>query len=195
MPLGHRIVLNNLWLFGPVVERVMARSPQTNAAIRTTTAPTMFEAGVKDNILPSSARAVVNFRILPGDTVETVLEHVRRTVDDPTIAVRTLGEGNDPPPLSDPDDPAFARVAGAIRAAFPGAVVAPVLSVGATDARYYTVISRNVYRFAPIHLRPEDLTRMHGTNERIAVADYAGMIRFYVELLESTAGATRPQSS
>jgi carboxypeptidase PM20D1 len=63
-----------------------------------------------------------------------------------------------------------------------------MLSVGATDARYYTVISRNVYRFAPIHLRPEDLGRIHGTNERIAIADYAGMIRFYVELLRSTVG-------
>jgi carboxypeptidase PM20D1 len=188
MPLGRRIVLSNLWLFGPLVERQMARSPQTNAAIRTTTAPTIFEAGVKENILPATARAVVNFRILPGDTVETVLEHVRRTIDDDGIAVRTLGEGNDPPPQSDPDAPAFTRLAGAIRAAFPGTVVAPMLSVGATDARYYTVISRNVYRFAPIHLRPEDLGRIHGTNERIAIADYAGMIRFYVGLLRTSAG-------
>ena len=85
MPFGERVVFANLWLFGPLVAREMAQRPQTNAIIRTTTAPTIFDSGVKENILPASARAVVNFRILPGDTVATVVEHVRRTIDDPTI--------------------------------------------------------------------------------------------------------------
>jgi carboxypeptidase PM20D1 len=81
-------------------------------------------------------------------------------------------------------------VAGAIRASFPGTLVTPFLSLGATDARYYTGISPNVYRFIPAHMRPEDLARMHGTNERVAVADYVGMIRFYIELLRSRPGTS-----
>jgi carboxypeptidase PM20D1 len=184
MPFGLRVVFANLWLFAPLVERQMEGSPQSNAAIRTTTAPTIFDGGVKDNILPVSARAVVNFRILPGDTVDKVLDHIRRTVDDPAVEVRALGGGDDPSPLSDPDAAAFTQVARAIRATFPGTLVTPFLSLGATDARYYTVISPNVYRFAPMRMRAEDLARIHGTNERIAIDDYVGMIRFYVELLK-----------
>jgi carboxypeptidase PM20D1 len=187
MPFGRRVVFANLWLFAPLVEREMARTPQTNAAIRTTTAPTMFEGGVKENILPASARAVVNFRILPGDTVEGVVQHVRHTVDDGAVEVRVLGKPDDPSLPSDPDQPAFVQLARTIRAVFPGTVVTPFLTLGATDARYYTRISPNVYRFIPTHMRAEDLARVHGTNERIAVDDYAGMIRFYVQLLKEGA--------
>ena len=185
MPFGQRVLFANLWLFNPLVEREMAKIPQTNAGIRTTTAPTIFDAGVKDNVLPASARAVVNFRILPGDTVDTVVEHVRETIDNPSIAVRVLDDSTNPSPMSDPEAAAFARVSRAIRATFPGTVVSPFLSLGATDARWYTIISPNVYRFAPYRLRAEDVARIHGTNERIAVTDYVGMIRFYIELLKN----------
>src|SRR5262245_18158234 len=183
MPFAQRVVFANLWLFAPLVERQMTKLPQTNAAIRTTTAPTIFSAGVNENILPATARAVVNFRILPGDTVQTVVDHVRRTIDDPSVTVTILGQGDEPSPLSDPEDPAFTRLARAIRATFPGTVVSPFLSLGATDARHYTVVSPNVYRFAPYRLRPDDVSRMHGTNERIAIKDNAEMIRFSVPLL------------
>lgn len=195
MAFGRRVIFANLWLFAPLVERQMATSPQTNAAIRTTTAPTIIDGGVKENILPASARAVVNFRILPGDTVKGVLEHVRGTVDDAAVEVRVLGTGDDPSPLSDPDAPAFADLAGVIRAVFPGTVVAPFLTLGATDARYYSQISPNVYRFVPMRMRPEDLARVHGTNERIAVNDYVAMIRFYIQLLKETRDYQRPATS
>lgn len=183
MPFAQRVVFANLWLFAPLVEREMAKSPQSNAAIRTTTAPTIFDGGVKENILPTTARAVVNFRILPGDTVDSVVAHVLHAVDDPAVDIRVLGEGNNPSPVSDPSAPAFTRVARAIRSTFPGTVVTPFLTLGATDARYYVGISPNVYRFAPTRMRPDDLARVHGINERIAITDYVGMIRFYIDLL------------
>ena len=90
-PLVQRAVFANLWLTRAIVTRRLASSPATNAMVRTTTAPTMFEAGTKDNMLPSSARAVVNFRILPGDSVSTVLDHVRRVVDDDRVDIKTVG--------------------------------------------------------------------------------------------------------
>jgi carboxypeptidase PM20D1 len=161
----------------------MGQEPQTNAVIRTTTAPTIFNGGVKDNVLPTSARAVVNFRILPGDTVESIVDHVERTIDDPKVTVRVLGEGSDPSPVSPTDTAAFTHVARTIRSVYPGTLVTPFLVLGATDARYYTGLTKNVYRFAPMHLGGDDLARMHGTNERLGIDDYAGMIRFYIELL------------
>ncbi|MGH7788870.1 MAG: M20 family peptidase [Candidatus Binatia bacterium] len=185
MDFAPRLVLANLWLFGPLVEWQMSASAQTNAPIRTTTAVTVFQSGVKDNVLPSSARAVVNFRILPGDTVASVLEHVRRTADDPAVQISVLGEGNDPSPVSDVDSAAFEHVARTVRATFPGVLVTPFLVLGATDARHYTALSPHIFRFAPSRMRPEDLARVHGTNERIGVQGYADMIRFYAELMRA----------
>lgn len=183
MVLPMRVVFANLWLFRPLVEWQMAQAPRTDAILRTTTAPTMFHAGVKENQLPTSARAVVNFRILPGDTIDDVLEHVRRTVDDPQVQVRVLGRADDPSPVSDVDAPAFAYLNRTIRAVNPDAVVAPFLVLGATDARFYSGLTPNVYRFLPMRTRPEDVPRFHGLNERIAIDNYVGMIRFYAELL------------
>jgi carboxypeptidase PM20D1 len=126
-----RLVFANLWLFRPLVEWQMARAPQTDATIRTTTAPTMFHGGVKENQLPTSARAVVNFRILPGDTVDSVLEHVRKTIDDPAVKVAVLGHGDDPSPVSDVNAPAFAYLNRTVRATNPDVVVSPFLVLGA----------------------------------------------------------------
>ena len=72
----------NRWLFGGLIFGQLATSPTTNAILRTTTAATIFEGGVKDNILPARARAIVNFRIKPGDTVDDVLAHVAKVVND-----------------------------------------------------------------------------------------------------------------
>ncbi len=183
-----RLVFANLWLFSPLVERQLGAAPQTNAAMRTTTAPTIFQGGTKENQLPVSARAVVNFRILPGDTVESVVAHVRRTIDDPAVAIGILGEPVEPSAVSPADGPVFAALTRTIRATNPDVVVAPVLVLGATDARHYTGLTPHVYRFTPVRTAPDDLPRYHGTNERIGIDAYADMVRFYVALLQTPPG-------
>jgi carboxypeptidase PM20D1 len=186
MALPQRALFANLWLFGPLVEHVLAGSPGTDALLRTTTAATMIEGGVKENVLPSRARAVVNFRIRPGDSIEAVLEHVRSTVADPRVAVARAGDvGGEPSPASDPEAPAFALVQRTVRQVMPEAVVAPSLVLGATDARHYTGLTPNVYRFVPVLVGREDLPRFHGTNERISLQDYVRCVRFYRQLIRN----------
>lgn len=187
-PFLFRLALANLWLFGPLVERQFSRVPATNAFLRTTTAPTILRAGLKDNVLPASATGVVNFRILPGETVETVLDHVRRTMDDPKVRIRALPFPSNPSPLSPAEGPAFTLLQRTIGEVFPGAVVTPSLVLGATDSRHFTRVSKHVYRFLPIRIGPDDLQRIHGTNERIGVEDYATVVEFYVRLLRNAAG-------
>jgi carboxypeptidase PM20D1 len=183
-----RLLFANLWLFRPLLESQMAGAPQTNALIRTTTAPTMIYGGVKENQLPTSARAAVNFRILPGDSVDGVVEHVRRTIDDPQVKVAVLGHSNEPSPVSAVDSPMFTYLARTVRATNPETLVSPFLVLGGTDARHYSGLTSNVYRFVPLRMRPDDLVRFHGIDERIAVADYVGMIQFYVQLLGGLQG-------
>jgi len=188
MPFGMKVVLANLWLFGGLVESQLAASPATNAAIRTTTAATMFEGSVKENVLPTYARAVVNFRILFGESIASVMERVRRTIDDPRVQMRTLvREISEPSPISGTDAPSFEVLQRTIHQVFPEVLVAPGLMLAATDSRHYAGLSGNVYRFSPMWAGPEDLDRIHGTNERISVENYEQIVRFYVQLIHNSA--------
>lgn len=188
MPFDRRIVFANLWLFEPLIFRILSGTPSMNASIRTTTAPTMMRGGVKDNVLPVHAEAVVNFRILPGETPATVKTRVEAVIDDPAVEVEEVeGFGDDPSPLSDVRSTSFALVRDAIRQAAqdPELVVAPYLTVGATDSRYFQGITDNTYRYLHIRLGPDDLARLHGTDERISVANYLEMVRFYYLLIRN----------
>jgi len=133
MPYSRRLALANQWLFGPVIRGSFGATPSGDAMLRTTTAPTIFQAGVKDNVLPSTARAVVNFRLLPGDSVATVLDHARRVVADTQVTVAVLGaSATEPSPVSPTSSEDFAVVQRTIRQVAPGTVVTPWLVVGGT---------------------------------------------------------------
>jgi len=187
MPFGQRIVFANRWLFAPIIKQIMAKANSSNATLRTTTAPTLFNAGVKDNVLPIDATATVNFRILPGETINSVTERVKKVIDNDQIRVKVINNfiGN-PPPISSASTPGFGIIHRTIKSVFPDAIVAPYLVLGATDSRFYTRICPNVYRFSPIRMNDEDTQRLHGTNERISTKDYQNMIRFYVALVRSS---------
>ena len=183
MELPSRIVLANLWLTRPLLLRKMSSSPTTNAAIRTTTAPTVIQGSPKDNVLPIRARAIVNFRITPGETPETVLQHVRTTVDDPRVAIAFAGRPAAPSPVSSTTSASYLTLARTIRALEPDAIIGPSLVLAATDSRHYAGFARDVYRFSPISVGEADLARIHGTNERIGVHDYARSVAFMTRLI------------
>lgn len=189
MPLVSRVAIANLWLTEPLVVRLFTRTPRGNAQLRTTTAATMFEGSTKDNVLPIRARAVVNFRVLPGDTVEGVVAHVRAAVDDERVTVQPLPgfPPSEASPVSRTDTPGWRLLEGTIRAVYPDVLVSPTLALGATDARHFADLSDSVYRFGPTWIGPDDLTRAHGTDERIDVARYVESVGFYVRLLEGDA--------
>jgi len=187
LPFGQRLAMSNLWLFRPLVEGMLGKGGATNAMMRTTTAMTILSAGNKDNVLPGRAEAVVNFRILPGDTAQTVAAHVTRVIADPRIEVQPVGTTFDASKLSTSSADAFRLVERTVREVFPDALVAPGLMLAASDARHFDAITDHSYRFMPIRFKPEDLARPHGTDERIAVDQLADMVRFYHRLLSQAA--------
>ena len=188
-PFAQRAVFANLWLARPLVMRTLTSSPTTNAMVRTTTAVTVFQAGTKDNVLPSRARALVNFRIHPGDSVAGVWAHVRRVVADSRVEARVSGRFSaEPSAVSRTDSEAFRTLERVVRSVVPGVRVAPYLVVVVTDSRYFADLCPNVFRFLPLRLGPEDLGRMHGTDERIAIRDYEQAIRTYRQLMVDAAG-------
>ncbi len=180
-----RLVMANRWLFGGLVERALAATPEGNALLRTTTAATMIEGGVKENVLPVSARALVNFRILPGETIASVTRHVRDVVADTGIVIRAIGNQSEPSPVSSVDGEGFRLLQRTIGEVFPDVIVAPYLVLGGTDARHFTGLSDQVFRFSGARVGPDNLDRVHGTNERLSVEDLEEMIVFFIQLLRS----------
>jgi carboxypeptidase PM20D1 len=185
MPLARKAIFANRWLFKPMILGIYEQSNSGNALVRTTTAPTIFRSGVKDNVLPNLATATVNFRILPGTTSGEVLEHVKEVIADERITVRLARAPNEPSPVSGVETPGFKALTKTIRETFPETIVSPYLVIGATDGRYFAKITSDIYRFAPFTLTPEDLERVHGINERISIRDYHASINFYLNLIRN----------
>jgi carboxypeptidase PM20D1 len=183
MGVVNRVLLSNLWLFGPIVEAELKKSPGANATFRTTTALTVVTAGQAENVLPGRATALVNYRLLPGDSSDAVVAHVVRTIAEPQIKVEREPAGSEASRVASIDGPGYRAIARSLAELHPGVVVAPGLMIGATDSRHFDGIADDIYKFSPMRARPEDLKRFHGTNERISIANYVELIQFYHQLI------------
>ncbi len=188
MPFGPRLLFANLWLTRPFLVRMMLADPSSAAMLRTTTAVTIMEGGVKENVLPIEARAVVNHRIRPGETVDTVVARVREVIADDRVEVRPTAWNADPSPISDPGSEAFGLLGRTLLEVMPGeeVVVVPYLVIGGTDAKYYSGRSDNVFRFLPVIGGDDVLEMVHGTNERITLESLELAVRYFVQLIRNT---------
>jgi len=184
MLLLYRLAIVNRWLFGPLVNNFLSRQTYTRAMMHTTHAVTMIAGGTKDNILPPSASAAVNCRIIPGETVQQTVDYIKIIAGDPTLKVEPVsGFCNEPSPITSVESHAFHLLQRSIAQVFPKAVVAPYLVTGGTDTKHYAHLTDAIFRFSPAMLTNEDLARIHGRDERIGVQVYSEMIRFYIQLL------------
>jgi len=188
LSLTNRMAVSNEWLFGPLLKQRLAGNPAARALLGTTVAPTMIEGGVRPNVLPAEATAMINFRIHPRDTTADLLRRARQEVADLEGVTVEWAEGpTDASPISSATSTSYALIAALSHEMLPDAPVAPGLVLAGTDSRHYTDVAENVYRFQPILLNDEDLTRPHGLNERLSVANFERMIRFYIGLMEAGA--------
>jgi carboxypeptidase PM20D1 len=184
MKFGQRLVVANRWLFGPLLVRSLESDPGGNAMVRTTTALTMMNAGVKDNVLPTQATAVVNFRILPGDSVQSVVDHVRKVVADGKVRVSLYPTtAAEPSPISPTGGPGFALLKKTIGEFFPNAPVTPNLLVARTDSVQYYLITPDVYKFFPSVRDETDIESIHGINERMGTAAYVKAVQFMAAMM------------
>ena len=187
MPFGMKLMFANRWLFNPLIKSELEKANSMNAAIRTTIAPTVFKAGTKENVLPQKATAMVNFRLLPGDSVEYVIEHVKNAIDDPRVMITPSSHHpQEASKVSSIDTASYQMLQRSIRQVFPQSIVAPYLVVAGTDTKHYENISASIYRFLPMRLGSEDLGRIHGTNERLGVNNLEEMIKFYIQLIRNS---------
>jgi carboxypeptidase PM20D1 len=146
--------------------------------VRTTTALTVFRAGAKENVLPCEATALVNHRIHPADSVDSVLARDRAVVNDARVRIEPTS-WTEPSPVSSVGHAAYTHLAACVREIFPGAAVAPGLFVAASDSKHFWGLTDQIFRFSPVTLRNDELDMFHGTNERIGVRNYAKLVAFF----------------
>ena len=189
MSLPMKAIFGNMWLFEGLVRSQMAAKPPTNAQVRTTTAPTMLWGSPAENVLPSEARAVVNYRLRSGDTIDEVLDYVKATIDNTHVRV-DLTEAiiSEASLISATDSKAFHTIHKTVKQVFPKVLMAPSMMVGYSDSRLYTAVAKDIYRFLPIVAKPEDLERIHGINEQLSVENYRQIVAFYMQFILNCAG-------
>lgn len=182
--LAQRALFANLWLFRPVLEMVLSKSPATDAMMRSSKAPTMLAGSAKDNILPQTAVATVNYRIHPRDTVESIIQHTKDMIDNKDIEVKAHGgEGRNPSAVASTDGIGYVALETTFRQVFGDLIVVAGLTVAATDSRHYALVSDDSYRINPFVFTGDDIKRLHGRDERISVQGMVQAVQFYAVLI------------
>ena len=179
----YRMIFANLWLFSPVLDMLCKKSGgELNALMRTTVAFTQMQGSAAANVIPPEAKMVSNIRINPHDTMDSVLEYLKKTVNDEKVEITAL-HGMNPSRISATDCEGYSKVARALAATWKGCIVSPYLMVQCSDSRHYGRISDRVYRFSAMDLTAEERATIHGNNERIRLDCATRATEFYIRLI------------
>jgi len=184
-PAALKPLMANADRLAPVLTRaLLAAGPESAAMTRTTVAATTLSGSPGHNVIASSARAGLNIRVMIGDTVAGVVEHLRKAIKDDQVQLEVL-DANEPSPVSPyTDDEAFTLLTETIEEEFADAVVSPYVMMAATDSRFFTAICERVYRFAPFRMTKAQREAIHSYDEHIGVEDFLSGTRWYQRLIE-----------
>lgn len=184
-----KLAVANRWLFETNLKAKFAENPASAALLHTTIAPTMLTGSPKENVLPQSASALINYRIAPWDSTAKVLARAREAVKGLPVSVEfTDRVQREPTSVSSTTSQGWKLIAASARADHPGAVVSPYLVVAGTDSRSMSGISDDVYRFQAVKLEMATIKQIHGTNEHQTLENLESLIRFYARLVATSAG-------
>ena len=173
---------------GEHAQRVLSDvDPLWNSLLRDSIAPTMLSAGIRVNVIPSEARANLNIRLLPANTIGPLLAELTKLVNDPQIHFEIQPDAGLAAPPSSLESDFYATIAKVTAQEFPGAAVLPFMSTGLTDSALLRLHNVQSYGLLPFPLVDEDLRRMHGDDERIPVASFAKGVELMTKIVSEFA--------
>lgn len=175
---------DNQWLTGGLLARQLSKDRINSTMVRNTTGVTMFNSGIKENVVPQTAEAKVNFRLLPGMSVEKLLVEVKAIINDPDIVV-TPKSWKKTPPVADKNHVAYQKIEQSVLSVLPDAIVVPGLMTASSDTPHYANLTDNVYRFHAYTIGVNLASTIHGTDERIAVESVVNAVKITRKLIES----------
>lgn len=180
----QKMAFSNRWLFESMVLSTYQKTGAGSALVQSTIAPTLFHSGIKDNVIPAFAEAAVNLRLLPGLKLDEVIAYFSRVISDDRVILSIDEISSEASPVASIETDGFKKIHQSIAEVFPEAIVSPSLVLATTDSRHYTSISENIYKFLPVSIASEDLSGIHGKNERLSLENYASCISFYYQLMK-----------
>ena len=184
-PFYYRLLFGNLWLFKPLLIKLMpAISPQAAALLRTTVAFTMQSGSDGCNVLPQEATLTVNLRYMPHQNraeSNAVIEKLARKYG---LEVKVIDEYDACEPVNT-DSAAIRLLTDTVREVFPGLPLVPYIMTGGTDARHYQRLCDTCVRFCPIVYGPDQMKGMHGLNEYVDAYSLPGAVDYYKALIRN----------
>ena len=160
-----------------------------SSMLRNSVAPTMLSAGIRSNVVPSEARANLNIRLLPGESIEPLVEQFKKLVNDPQVRFQVEPALRPSAPPSSIETDLYRTIERVSPTVFPGAVVLPFLSPGATDSAQLRLRRVEAYGLLPFPLTEEDERRMHADDERIPLEAFRKGIAYLYRVVEEFAAA------
>ncbi len=183
MPFMQKLVFANGWLFKSVIIGIYEKTASGNAFVRTTIVPTIFKAGIKDNVVPTVAKVTVNLRLLPGDKSEMVIAKVKDLIHDDRVQVNSiLAFISEASEVTSEESFAYRKVDETIKRTFSNTITSPFLMIGGTDSRYFNEVSTGIIKFSPMI----DPIGFHGIDERVSLESYQSAIWFFEQLMRDT---------
>jgi acetylornithine deacetylase/succinyl-diaminopimelate desuccinylase-like protein len=162
------------------VKHISDESPMWNSMLRDTIAPTMLQAGVRVNVVPSVATANLNVRMLPGHSIEELISQFVKIVNDPQIKFQLAPDSGENAPPSALTTPLYKTIERLTPQDFPGAITVPLLGTGATDSASLRLNKVQAYGLEPFPMIESDSSRVHGDDERIPVDSFhKGVVFLY----------------
>lgn len=180
MGFPNNMAFTNQWLFKSLIIKGLDKKPTSRAMIHTTAVTTMINAGIKDNVVPTVATAVANFRLLPGDSARWVIQRVKEIIsDDRVIVTVKSGTFSEASGSNVADGIGFQKINKIVKQTYEGVVASPFLLIGATDSRHFIKISDNIVKFSPVL----DPVGFHTFDEQVSVDSYQHSVWFFEQLL------------
>lgn len=181
----YKMLFANLWISKPFVKYALQQQQSTQPLVKTVSAITKFNAGIKDNVIPTHAEAIVNYRLIHGETVSDIKSKLEGLAKQLGIKVEHYGKSHsDPVPPASTRSDFYQALQKAINNSYPEAIVVPGTMIAMTDSRYYAKLTPNIYRFTPFVLTPKTAQSIHGINEALDIDDYLRGIDVYAELIK-----------
>lgn len=179
-----KLVFGNLWLFEPLLKKLLPTiSPQAAAMLKTTIAFTMAQGSDMHNVIPSKATITANMRFIPHQKKDASIELLKNIAKKSNIDVE-VNLASDPSPSLDVNSRQFKITEQAINTIFKGSACIPYVMTGATDARFYHEVSDACIRFAPIMYDPQQLSSMHGLNENVFIHALPPAVDYYKYIIK-----------
>jgi carboxypeptidase PM20D1 len=182
MKFPNNMAFANPTIFKPIIVKNYAKSGSGNAMVRTTFVPTIINAGIKDNVVPTLATSTVNFRLLTGDSSRIIIQKVKEIINDDRVIIKKSSVAiSEASRVSSTSAPAFMVVDSIIRKTYANIITTPFIMIGATDSRHFTEISDNIFKFSPM----QDPIGFHTIDEQVSLESYQHSLWFFEQLMRS----------